>query len=269
MAALGPSLTPSLQTLLATLGTSAATAAPAAGASSGRIAATERALLQLDSRQRTVEHILFDAVLLPSLHPAVVAADEALAMWTARTQLNPTGHGLGGSEGVVGGAFLNGMCKQALPDGSDDGIQSRLAGVAMLCKYFQDKQPIIIGQTIKHFVVVHLQGDRVGQALVVFYLQGRMSLPTTPEDLRTAKLAVESAFANNTVELDAMIGRAFSVDYGEVLPAGDRSIALNKMLLAVLCSTGGVRPEGRAPRGGAFRNFKGKGKGRGRGRGGR
>ena len=262
-------LTPSLQTLLAALGTTAATAGPVAGASSGRNAATERALLQLDSRQRTVEHILFDAVLMPSQHPAVVAGEEALTMYNARTQLSPAGHGLGGSEGVVGGAFLNGMCRQALPDGSDDGIQARMAGVAMLCKYFQDKTPITIGRTIKHFTVVQLQGDRVGTALVIFHLQGRISLPTTPQDLQTAKLAVDSAFSSSTAELDAMIGRAFSNDYGEILPAGDRSISLNKMLLAVLCSTGGVRPDGRAPRGGAFRNFKGKGKGRGRGRGGR
>ena len=168
---------------------------------------------------------------------------------------------------MVGGAFLNGVCKRPLPDGTDQGIQARMAGVVMLCRVFQPMTPVIISQTIKHFVVVHLQGERQGQALVVFHLAGRISLPTTSTDVATARTAVESAFATSCQELDAMIGRAFSLDMGEAIPSGATSISLNKMLLAVLCSTGGTRPESRAPRGGVFRNMKGKGKGKGRGKG--
>ena len=114
---------------------------------------------------------------------------------------------------------------------------------------------------ITHFSVVELPGDSK-QALVVWAIEGSISIPSS-DQLAPVMMTIHQGFASKgPAPIAALSGASFEIMDGMPVHSGNRGIPVAELLNTLLCSTGGTRASGRAPRGGAAKQLKGKGKGK-------
>jgi len=257
--------------LAATSATGGQASAPPSNAQGGgpTPAQTSTGIRQLDSRLRTVEHCLYQTAFLPSNCAPVVAALEADGVYKQLTAANPSDHGMGGSEGLVAAGFLRGMCHAPVPQ-SDARMTARQAALAILTSRLQELHPLEIGSIFPHFAVANLGGRRQGQAIVVFYTEATVSVPAEQGDLDLCGQALRAAFSAASAEpLKALSPKCFTLteDGVEAADPGN-SVQVSKLLMRLICCSGGTKPAGRAPPSAQIAVATGgKGRGRGRGRG--
>ena len=223
---------------------------------------TRRMLLQLDARTRAAERILFSSVTVPTSHLGVVAGLGALRQYNVLTKAKPTDHGLGGSEGMVGAAFLSGTCCVELPPTVDLAVKQKYAAILLLTSKVMGMGPTAAQEFIEHFVVVELSGRMQGQALVAFAIKGTFTLPLDDAEVTLCiNEAKNAVLTNNFTSLTALASQSFEMEDGMPV-ACSKPRPIQRTLLSLLASTGGTVPSGKAPRSAAARKIKGKGKGK-------
>jgi len=226
--------------------------------------ATTALILQMEARIRALEASLYATCMVPTRHPAVQESKHAITNYINITKADPWGHGLGGADALVGAAFMKGMARTPLPDGADPPLQCRQAAVILIAMLALTQDLRFLHEWITHFVVADLHGNREGTSLVIFKLDGRMLLPDPGDEANMVIQAVEQAIVTGQWDrVAAVASLSYTYQDGEPTPVGNRSgISIQKLLMSVMCATGGTRPTGRAPRGPLARQIKGKGKGK-------
>ena len=248
-------------------GTTAAPAAPVQAHPINDVAEIKKLALQLEARMRAAEHSLYTMCFLPVGHQGVQLALAADAGWRTAALANPAGHGLGGGEGLRCAAFLRGAILEAVPVGTDTGVLARRAALVLVYAHLRQLDQIQVAELCTHFSVAPLEGNRKGQAIVAWKLDGRISPPPGAGQLDACDVAISAAFASDSIApLMGIIPRSFTTIHGEFLPATAPGISLDKVLLGYLCTTGGSRSNGKAPPSAQARRVRGKGKGKGRGK---
>ena len=208
----------------------------------------KKLLTQVEARTRGLENVNYQAVFMPVEHEAVVEGLAAQKAYYAATELNPSGHGLGGPEGMTALGFLKGLCLSHPMPQLDPGIQARLACTLLLYASLRELEVNQVGFTVPHFQIGILDGARKGSAIVVYSIKGRMTLPST-EDLVLVQAAAGEA-ANQLSDLSPLAKlavKSFAFDYGEILPRAAPGHEADRILLGVVCACGASRSPGRAP----------------------
>ena len=222
-------------------------------------------MLQLEARARALEASLFTSAFLPVEAPPITESQSTLKRYFAVAAENPTAHGMGGPGGVSMLSFLKSVIMLPLPPSPDDGFLARVSVLALLYARMRETPPAQLEATFQHFQLGVLDGNRKGQAIVVYHLLGRATLPSS-SDLVTIRAAIDLANTSNSfAPLVQLSTSSFTLDMGEAVPTAPPGVALDRILLSVLCTNGATRSYGRAPPCAQARKLK-KGKGKGKGK---
>jgi len=220
-------------------------------------------VLQLTNRVKSLEAMSYDAVTIPGLHQAAVETGAALGLWKTAVTARPADHGLGGAEGLLLVALCKGIALRGLPDNVDQGLRARLAGLIYVLVVVLEMPPAQVGIFCKHLIVAPLQGNRAGTTLLVYGIEGRISLPQGDQIEQAVSTIVDSLRDGNLQALRQESARSFSLQDGIPAPTNGAGISLQHLITTLLCCTGGTRSTGKPPPSAAERVVrKGKGKGK-------
>jgi len=215
----------------------------------------------MEARIRALEFSTYHSVFLPVGHKGMELGLVASAAYRKATAANPSGHGLGSGEATTLLAVLRGSLLHTLPPSPDSGVLSRRAVLLLVYAYLSTQPADHITTLCTHCQVAELQGARKGTGILVFKFDGRVTLPSSPEDFQACDKAISEALTQDAVApLLAIAPSSCSADYGEFIPAQGHGVDLNKVLVSYLCMCGGSRPPSKAPPSAAAQKLKGKAK---------
>ena len=239
--------------------------AASSGGAGGDPKENVKMLLQAEARLRALEASMYTSAFLPVEAPPITDSQATLKQYFAVAAENPAGHGMGGPGGVSMLSFLKSVISQPLPPSPDEGFLARISVLALLYARMRETPPAQLEATFKHCQLGVLDGNRKGQAIVVFHILGRATLPSS-SDLVTMRAAIDMANSTNSfAPLVQLSSSSFTLDMGEAVPTAPPGVALDRVLLSVLCTNGATRSFGRAPPSAQARKLrKGKGKGKGK-----
>ena len=171
-------------------------------------------MLQLEARARALEASLFTSAFLPVEAPPITESQSTLKRYFAAAAENPTAHGMGGPGGVSMLSFLKSVIMLPLPPSPDDGFLARVSVLALLYARMRETPPAQLEATFQHFQLGVLDGSRKGQAIVVYHLLGRATLPSS-SDLVTIRAAIDLANQSNSfAPLVQLSTSSFTLDMG-------------------------------------------------------
>ena len=154
-------------------------------------------------------------------------------------------------------ALLRGLAASAPPVLADRGLLARRAAVVILYAALRETESAPQGEIIEHLVAADLQGHRKGLTLLSWRFDGRINLPNTDEDISACQAATAQALATNTFDpINVLAPNCLDISDGEILPAAPLGIAIDKVILSVICQMGGTKNIGKAPPGALIHKLK-------------
>ena len=203
---------------------------------------------QMENRLRQVEGILFDQCFMKQTALPAAQGLKAAADYAAAVQGTPC-HSHGPPHVHVAAGVLDGLVEQGVAEAADAGLKQRYVAVMVLRLLLNSMDIDMVAQCIRGFRVAPMyqkQGEEP-KVRIIFHVQGAMRLP------KASDLAeIEAQLKQPTAETFLKTLGSQLVDVVDGVPeaAGEaKGSPVQKLLLPLLCQTGGQRTSGKAPRG--------------------
>ena len=158
-------------------------------------------------------------------------------------------------------AFLRGLAQLDYPDPT---MVTRRAAIAILASLALSSTAGQISCWAMHLIAAELQGQRAGQGLLIWHVDGSIALPGAAEAPQIIQTALQCFVANDFSAMASILPHY--VDLADGVPSAiGRVTRIDLIIRTLLCVSGATAPTGRAPGSTAEKAVrKGKGKGKGR-----
>ncbi|CAK0806448.1 unnamed protein product [Prorocentrum cordatum] len=207
-------------------------------------------LEQLEARVRELENVVFDTLAMSKTSPIVEQGQSVLKQYAAAVKGDPN-HKRGPPHLHVGMGMLAVLAAEALQ--SKDAAQ-RARGLALhaLVVAAKTQQLEAVTAWLRSFRIadMHHQPKQAEKTGVVYHMVGEVGLPST-----TGLEERENAMKDVADEEEGLLQWAETfviLDSEECIPragANLRNIGIQQLVTSMLCSQGGTRWAGKAPRG--------------------